>query len=243
MGTEPNAAPGANGESQEKDRQELIDLVNQVVTSQVKRHLKDVVTTQSLKSVLEEFRTSFAPQPEAAKDDGKSSDEVTSLKKRLEEVARKNEEVEKRYMEAQQRVEQAERKRAEDKARADLRHLISGGLDPKLRVKDDLIDVAVGYLVDSKKVLKFDEDGGVKMSVLRYVKGLDPDPQDLDLDKAVTEWFKSPESRTFVAAQPLPGGSGQKTSARPAPAPVLVNPSQTAPTLGGVESGVARFME
>src|SRR4029079_19254033 len=99
MGDQPNAAPGANGEQQDASRQELIDLVNQVVTSQVKRHLKDVVTTQSLKSVLEEFRSSFQPQQLEAKDEGKSSDEVTALKKRLEEVARKNEEVEKRYME------------------------------------------------------------------------------------------------------------------------------------------------
>ena len=96
-------------------------------SSQLKRQIKDVVTVCRLKAMFEEYRSSFQPPQEAAKDDGKGSDEVVALKKRLEEVARKNEEVERRYIEAQERVQQAERKRAEGKARADLRHLISGG--------------------------------------------------------------------------------------------------------------------
>ena len=110
-----------------------------------------------------------------------------------------------------------------------------------MKVKDDLVDIALGYLVDSKKVLKFEEDGSVLMAVNKYVKGLDPQPDEMPLEKAVLEWFKSPESRTFVAAQPLPAAAAEDERS-----PSTSPRSRSHPRRPGIrrrlEAGVARFL-
>jgi hypothetical protein len=136
--------------------------------------------------------------------------------------------MERRNSESERRAIEAERKRVLDKTHADIRHYLSGGLDPKLKVKDDYLEVLTR---DHMGRVKIADDGTITMIGRKApAKGLPPEEYEGSPSEVLSSWFRSEEAAAWLPA-PSPGGTRKEPpKVSPAIVPSVKAPSAQRPT-------------
>jgi hypothetical protein len=205
-----------------------LSALSAAVQAQVKRLLRDVPS----KKDFEALATSLAeklmpPKPEPDPSKKTEDEELQKLRKRLEEMERRNQE-------AEQRAVEAERHARLDKAESQIAKLLSGGADPKLRVKEDYLQVLAQHFLGK---VTLTPDGKALLKVRRSpAKGLPPEDMEVEISDGIAGWLRSDEAHAWMPA-PTGQGGGMKapSAARPpvaAPGPPIVKaPSRPADSL------------
>lgn len=243
MGTkqDPSQTPQQPNDDPDELPENIGRAINAAVTSQLKRHLKDVVTKADLESVsasLVEKVTAALPKPEP--DEGKKGGkqpgddpEVAKLRKDLEAMKAQ-------HAEATKRAQETERTAKVKETVAQIGTLLDGGLDPKLKVRGEYRDLLLEHFGGRVKVL---DDGAVVVKSRRAPsKGLPEEDVDLPADEAVRDWFKSEKAKAYLPA-PAPGGGGDGKKPRMLPRSGAQPAASGQTESDDLESGIRRTAE
>jgi hypothetical protein len=218
--TEENTEQPAANEEIELTPKHLA-AINAAVTLQMKRAIKDVPSRADLDvlvdKVMEKVRAEKPAEPVPAPKDRAEDEEILKMRRRIEEMERRNEE-------AEQRAIEVERRAKLDKAEAEVVRLLTGGADPKLKVKDDYVPVLAKHFMGR---VKLQSDGNVLLAVKRApAKGLPPEDMEVELGDGVAGWLRSDEAHAWL---PAPTPPPPKAPMRPTMPPVGARATTLAP--------------
>jgi hypothetical protein len=223
-GTNANEPTGAGSEAGGDEKitvtaAELSTIVNQAVTSQLKRAFSKEIAPM-LNQALDPFKAQLAalqPKPEEqAAQQGKPSPAELAAQKRIEELEAK-------FKASEDARVSGEKRSREDSAFSRFVSSLSG----KVRAGYER-DVAT--LLKAKGNFVVDDDGNATVRLRgSRAKGLAEEDLDYDIDEGISQFLKSPSAAVFVPP-PAAGGSGsegRKTNGHRGPPPKYDGPAQT----------------
>jgi len=195
----------------DKLEERINEIVNRALTARDKR--QQTALEKSIADAVAKAIPKPAPAPEPADGDDKAkgSGKVDpQVRLALERVTKLEEQ-----LAAEKKVREAVEARArEDRTRSDLRTALK-----TVGVKDEAIEIAVGHIIDSRRLVKFDDEGRPILTVSRVrSKGSQAEALEFnDLVDGAKDWAKTPEAAFFL---PAPAGGTQTGARRPTPAGV-----------------------
>jgi hypothetical protein len=213
----PNATPGEQGDDQDEVSfsQKQIDAINSVVTSQVKRALKDVPTIASLSQLLDEKLKTATPATKPEADDrddkgrfAKTQEKDPAVAKMLAEV----DDLKKKYQQAAEQAASERLARLQEKTQGDIKTALVAA-----KVKPEFVDLLAR---DMMRLVKIDADSGaVTMAGKKpsAIKGLPAEDIEEVPSVVLGHWSKTEEARAYIAATPLPGNGGKQPARGNAP--------------------------
>lgn len=230
MGTKTTQADDGEGENDGTVfTQQQLDALNGIIGARVQREIKGSMKeqTSSLQKMFGEFtkgvEEKFSAKPSAETPSGVAGDSKGSkeFEEKLAVVKKEQEEFKKKWADAEGRAIAAERQRQVDKTLSDIRAALSGGADPKRKVKTSFLGVLSKDLLSQAK---FADDGKVTITIKRSPhRGLPEEEVEVPLHEGLQHWLGTNDAAEWIEAP----SSGTKIPSTGQKQPQITRPAQS----------------
>lgn len=199
----PGGGGNENGGFSEDQLKAIGGMVNQVVTSHLKRQptLADQLKEVKWSELLEPVVKGLVPQQQETKTEPGKKPELSEYEKQLAKLTSDFQNAEKARVDAENRAKAAETARKVDAGKLKLRSALTG------QVNDGALDHVINHLTVVTNRLIVDEDGNAKLKVKRpEFPGSPPVEMEISIDDAVKDILSESDMKIFLP--PPKGASG-----------------------------------
>lgn len=209
------ADPPAGGFTEDQQKA-MVALMNQVVTSQLKRQpsfadqLKEVKWGEMLAPVLKDLVPATETKPA-----DKNKPEISEYEKQLAKLTNDLQNESKFRIEAENKAKASESARRNDAGKLKLRSALTS------HVTDGALDHVINHLTVVTNRMVVDDDGNAKLRVRRpELPGMPPIDMEVSIEDGIKDILSEPDMKIFI---PAPAGKG---GANPGPGSKGVHSSQ-----------------